>query len=75
MLYAIASTGGLTRGTIRPWNDDRPMTDQEWDQSLWASLASDLRSILRLIGPDNDDYNDLVEFERFASAIEETINV
>lgn len=36
MLYAVASTGSLSRGTIRPMgDDDQPMTDDEvrWEKS------------------------------------------
>lgn len=48
MMYAIASTGGLTLGDIRPYTDDeetnerRPMTDEEWYRSLWSDLESEL---------------------------------
>lgn len=39
MLYAITSTGSLSRGTIRPRNDDgEPMTDEEWMAHLAAKL-------------------------------------
>lgn len=45
MLYAVASTGGLTPGTHRPWHPDesRPMDDAEWLVSLWSRLATELR--------------------------------
>ena len=42
MLYAIMSTGALSRGTIRPRNDDgSPMTDGEWIVDLAERLESE----------------------------------
>lgn len=43
MLYAIASTGTLKRGTRRPMHpdEDRPMTDAEWFADLCERLQSD----------------------------------
>jgi hypothetical protein len=42
MLYAITSTGSLSRGTIRPRNDDgSPMTDDEWLADLAARLEAE----------------------------------
>lgn len=55
-LYAIASTGNLTRGTIRPledagyWDESpkvwrtayRQMTDLEWYRSLFSQLSSEV---------------------------------
>lgn len=39
MLYAITSTGALSRGTHRPRNDDGdPMTDEEWMAYLAGKL-------------------------------------
>jgi hypothetical protein len=39
MLYAITSTGALSRGTQRPRNDDdEPMTDEEWMGYLAGKL-------------------------------------
>lgn len=45
MLYAIASTGDLSLGDIRPINDDtgQPMTDPEWHLHLWECLECDVR--------------------------------
>ncbi len=47
-LYAVASTGDLTRGSIRPFNcaEGRPMTDQEWELHLWEGLRRELRELL-----------------------------
>jgi hypothetical protein len=41
MLYAITSTGALSRGTQRPWSHVRgePMTDEEWMTSLAERLG------------------------------------
>ena len=42
MLYAISSTGSLSRGTHRPRNDEgEPMTDDEWLASLARGLAGE----------------------------------
>jgi hypothetical protein len=42
MLYAISSTGSLSRGTIRPRNDDgEPMTDKEWMADLASRLDTE----------------------------------
>ncbi|HTS03416.1 MAG TPA: hypothetical protein VMN04_12900 [Thermoanaerobaculia bacterium] len=39
MLYAIVSTGALSRGSIRPRHDDgSPMTDEEWMTDLAGRL-------------------------------------
>lgn len=48
MMYAIMSTGSLTRGSVRPQYQDesrawRPYTDTEWTVSLWSGLSSDVR--------------------------------
>lgn len=48
MLYAIASTGGLTTGTIRPLDDDgRPCTDEYWYWSLFAELSAELDRLVK----------------------------
>jgi hypothetical protein len=48
MLYAITSTGALSRGTIRPRNDDgTPMTDLEWMADLAARLESEANQCAR----------------------------
>jgi hypothetical protein len=42
MLYAITSTGALSRGTIRPRNDDgSSMTDEEWIVDLAERLEDE----------------------------------
>ena len=41
LLYAISSTGSLRRGTMRPSEDGRPLTDDEWLISLAESLSAE----------------------------------
>jgi hypothetical protein len=62
MLYAVASTGGLTTGTIRPTDDEgRPVSDERWYCNLWWDLSADIayarRACKRSIKacPDDDD--------------------
>ncbi len=62
VLYAIASTGGLTTGTIRPAG----CNDEEWYLSLWRDLAVDLGYIGLLGRAVLDDLND---FEDWVDAI------
>lgn len=51
MLYAVASTGGLSQGTSAPrWWDGEPMTSGEWDSYLVDSLRSELDDVT----PDED---------------------
>jgi hypothetical protein len=69
MLYAVASTGGLTLGSVRPYTDDeeikemgiiyyrRPMTDEEWYRSLWDGLESELYRAMK-----HDKEGELTEF-------------
>ena len=52
ILYAVSSTGGLTRGGIRPvlCDDDgeyRPATDEAWIRCLWDELESTLSRNIR----------------------------
>ena len=53
MLYAISSTGALSRGTIRSGRDDA-----EWSYDLASQLWSELRDILATAGRagENEDY-------------------
>lgn len=53
ILYAVASTGGLTRGTIRPvlCDDDgnyTPASDEQWLRHLWDELETTLSRLIRL---------------------------
>jgi hypothetical protein len=69
LLYAVASTGDLTRGDedFRPWDDDenRPMTDNEWQAHLWFMLFCELANVCRM-NPKHPDHGLLVEFRDFA---------
>ena len=48
MLYAIVSTGALSRGTIRPRNEDgSPMTDEEWMADLAGRLEVEAEEAAR----------------------------
>lgn len=70
MLYAVASTGGLTMGTLRPYSFDRgrPYTDEEWHWGLWWDLASDVGYAVRAAeGSDHPAVEALKRFEAFAS--------
>lgn len=43
MLYAVASTGALSLGTIRPrWSDGEAFTDTEWRFDLAYDLLGEL---------------------------------
>jgi len=50
MLYAVASTGALSRGTIRPYGDDGPLTDDEWICHLASNLAWEARDAAKSAG-------------------------
>lgn len=43
MFYAVSSTGSLSRGTMRPYGDDAPMSDTEWSYDLVSRLGAELR--------------------------------
>ena len=61
MMHAIGSTGNLSRGSIRPTEDDgywqeyprryvhvwREMTDLEWYRSLFSDLSSEIAHAIR----------------------------
>lgn len=60
MLYAVASTGGLTIGNRMPMGVE---SDQEWYASLWSGLAADIRYAVRSARKSNAD--DLPALELF----------
>lgn len=69
-LYAIASTGGLKRGTIRPLNDDTgmPCNNLEWKLQLYLELRSDIRAPMRQLKRNTDSKNSekwLPRFQQF----------
>lgn len=57
MLYAIASTGNLILGSIRPYD-----TDDECLLSLYRQLSAELSEISKLNSEDEDQ---LIEFEKW----------
>jgi len=76
VLYAIASTGKLTLGSIRPrvFGSNRYMTNKEWYWSLFSDLGSELRQIIRNIekqniGKDIEDYEELKNFLNWTDEI------
>ena len=85
MLYAVASTGGLTMGSIRPYDDGLPLSDEEWYLSIWNSLSTDIAYCVRQAKKTREqfaeneaaeewaetcsDVDDLSSFERFADDI------
>lgn len=66
-LYAVSSSGGLTIGTDRPYDNDaeRYLTDDEWHLRLWQGLESEVRDCYRY-----DASNSLARFLKFC---EETV--
>ena len=68
MLYAVASSNGLKRGTMRPYNDDasRPMTDLEWKYHLYSCLKADVRFAMR----HNTSSKYVQRFQRFIDWID-----
>jgi hypothetical protein len=76
VLYAIASTGKLTLGSIRPrvYDSDRYMTDEEWYWSLFSDLSIELRQTIKNIDKRNkqnevEDYEELKNFLDWAEEI------
>lgn len=55
MLYAVSSTGALSRGTIRPAGDDGPMSDPEWSDYLAWKLERELCEVIEHCSGDNAD--------------------
>lgn len=80
-LYAIASTGNLTLGSIRPrvYDSDRYMTDEEWYWSLFSDLGVELRQIIRNIEKQDkenevEDYEELKDFIEWTEEIEDGLS-
>lgn len=74
LLYAIASSGGLKRGTIRPINDDTglPCNNLEWKLQLYLELHSDIRAPMRLLERQPDSKNSQKWLPRFQKFLEWT---
>ncbi len=62
MLRAVASTGGLTLGTIRPVGCD---SDEKWYLTLWRNFAIDVYHCCSITGEDHEDYAALADFEHW----------
>lgn len=58
MLYAVASSGCLARGTVRPYvhedNAWREATDAEWMYELASALASELRRVREVLEQNHE---------------------
>ncbi len=72
MLYAIASTGGLTTGTIRPAG----CSDEEWYYTLWRDLFVDVHCAVRAASAvcadgdeDHADHAALNNFENWVGCM------
>lgn len=68
MLYAVASTGNLTTGTIRPVGCDTP---EKWYLHIWRELSADTWSACKLAIDADADYSDLTELEAYVDNIVE----
>lgn len=67
MLYAVASTGGLTLGNRQPLE---AVSDEHWYWILWRDLGADIAHARRLAERDgHDDLQGLRDFEAFADGI------
>jgi len=75
IMYGVASSGRLPNRTLRPWNSDenRPMTNREWEQSLWNDLGVDIRYCLHAIRKCGG-HEDREAFERFESFVESQVS-
>jgi len=66
MLYAVASTGGLTMGSLQPRGCDTP---EKWYLHLWQALAADVMWARRAAEKSHhEDFADLERFEGFCDA-------
>ena len=66
MLYAIASTGGVTIGTICPITDydDEEDRDRKWYYQLWCELSADVGYARKTAClSDHEDCDELMNFE------------
>lgn len=68
-LYAVASTGGLSLGNIRPQGCD---SDEKWYLTIWRDLAVGVYQARRAAGDDqcfppdgHEDLEVLIEFEEW----------
>jgi hypothetical protein len=73
-LYAISSTGGLTRGNQRPYE----WTDEQWYLSLWQELSVDVTHARwaaekTVEGAGDNDFMALIAFEKWVDQIVEKL--
>lgn len=68
MFYAIASSGRLARGSVRPFGEDRPMTNHEWMHSLLEKLSREINTCLEYTSDDPKQAWDHALFLRFGNA-------
>lgn len=68
-LYAVASTGGLSLGNIRPGGCD---SAEKWYLTIWRDFAVDVHHARRAAGDDqcfppdgHEDLDALIEFEEW----------
>ena len=76
MMYAIASTGNLTTGDVRPYDayEDRHYTDEEWYVNLFVQLEVEICQLLKLSSPAVDDQRyELTEFQKWTEGIIEKL--
>lgn len=71
LMYAVASTGGLSRGGWRPRDENgNPASDREWDRQLWAELGAEIRAVQRMNGHSVRQARQLRGFERLTNRME-----
>jgi hypothetical protein len=72
MLYAVASTGNLTTGTIRPLGCDTP---EKWYLQIWRELSADVWRAQKLAIDSGADCSDLEELEGYVDVIVEGLEI
>lgn len=74
MLYAVASTGNVSLGTIRPRDDDgNSLTDRQWQVRLWGELSCDAWAALRNLDKLDPERDRLESLESFAESTAEKL--
>jgi hypothetical protein len=77
LFYAVASSGGLKIGTIRPICDESgiPLSNKQWLTMLYNDLLCEINFILRILRKNEFNKNKLAihQFERFGLAVERHI--
>lgn len=71
MMYAVASTGGLSLGRYKPIDVD---TDKEWMLRLLSGLLVEIKNCVKIC-QDNSEYaQDLPNFAEFKIIVENAID-